>query len=381
MGYATITQFRGLTNIKKELVSDSDLTKIFLIADRLINKLISTPVKREKLSGTVNGTNVDFKTAHAPVCDTTIKNVTLVDACNAVTGWTKGNDGADIAVARRLAYGGAALTLEKDGTSAVISSWTKTLGTAVDGTGRRLKITIFIKDINELDPDNAISVRIGNDSSNYYSRTFGKSDLKNGFNEIDLEVGSVDMGLTGTVTLTALDYLYISHSIPTSTDTVAAGQIIMDYWRLEDIDSPDTSDIKVFYATADDTTGWTEYGSAQTISSIQAEEGIITMSTAPTTATAEDGVFAEYAYASRDMDWELVNSAACYLAAHLASFKIAGSAPDFSNIADGFLRRDLAGVPDEWLRLCYSILMEAVGDGATGIGFRTVDVDDPMEDC
>ena len=43
---------------------------------------------------------------------------------------------------------------------------------------------------------------------------------------------------------------------------------------------------------------------------------------------------------------------------------------------DAFLRRDIAGAPDEWMRLCYSLINEAVGDGNDGIGFRLGKVDE-----
>ena len=93
-------------------------------------------------------------------------------------------------------------------------------------------------------------------------------------------------------------------------------------------------------------------------------------------STVKGGVFCNYSYVSDNMDWNLVNPAACYLAAHLASFIISGSAPNYTSIQDGFMRRDLAGAPDEWLRLCYSLLIEAVGEDSTGVGFRIADVDE-----
>jgi len=373
MGYATTTQFRTLTNINKDIISDIDLNAIFLVADKLVNKLVSTPVKKEVLSGNIDGTNKDFKTLHAPIADINMKNVLSLDACDATTDWTKSTDATAVTLTGQLSEGYGALALGKDGTTTTAFSYTKTV-TSKDGTGRRLKLAVRIKDTNALKKDQALSIKVGSSDSKTYGIILQRNQLKNGVNEFDFSLTD-DMFASGTPDISALVYLSLEFHTITSSDTITHGDIIMDYWRLEDIDSPDGDDVKVFYATLDSSTNWKEYGTANAVTSIQADEGIITMTVAPTTITAEAGVFCDYSYVSKEMDWGLVNSAACYMAAHLASFKIAGEAPDYTNIADGFMRRDIAGAPDEWLRLCYSLLINAVGEGPTGVGFRRVEAD------
>jgi hypothetical protein len=72
---------------------------------------------------------------------------------------------------------------------------------------------------------------------------------------------------------------------------------------------------------------------ATTVSTVTSRDGIITLSTAPTTDNAEVGVFADYAYWKNinAPDWDRVAQASCYYAAYLASqrsdFGIVG--PDF----------------------------------------------------
>lgn len=370
MAYATISLFRSLTNQNREVISDSVLSSILPIADRLVNKIICSKVCLERLSGNINGTNKDFKTRHAPIADTTLKNVTVVDNCD-TADFTASADAVDDALAGRLTgSSGSSIAMGKSGTASASINYTKA-STSVDGTGKRLRVTVYIKDTQELSVSNAMSIRIGNSSSAYYVISFYRSDLIDGINEIDVPL--TDMGTVGTPTYTALDYIYIEFNVAASANTITAGNLKMDFWRLEDIDSLDIADIEVFYATTDDSTGWTEYGSAQTITSIQDKEGIITMATAPTSSTAEAGVFASYAYVSKNMDWNLVNPAACYMAAHIASFIISGQAPNYDAIADSFARRDLAGAPDEWLRLSLSLLINAVGEDSSGIGFRCVE--------
>ncbi len=125
-----------------------------------------------------------------------------------------------------------------------------------------------------------------------------------------------------------------------------------------DVDgSVDGNDVTLYYATFDDTTGWTELGSAQTVSSIQAETGIITMSTAPTTTTAEAGIFGIYRYDTLGkIDYDILALAATFYLAHIVANKIQGRTPDYSQTAPGapYLRRDLRG--GDWLAQCYETL-------------------------
>ncbi len=369
MAYASVQLFRSLTNINKELISDNQLNAIFPIADRLVNKIIATQVNLEKIDGKIDGTNKDFLVAHAPIADTNMKNVTVVDNCDTADFAQSTDATADTLAGSLSPLGGSSISMGKSGTSEATVNYSKA-STSVDGTGRRLKLTVFINDIQQLTKGNSMEVRIGSGASDYFTKSFTREELQSGNNEVDILL--TDMGSSGTPVITALDYIYIEFNVPTTADTITAGDLKMDSWFLEDIDSPDIADVSVFYATTDDDSGFLEYGSSNTIASFQAQSGIITMSTAPTTTTAESGVFATYAYVSRSMDWNLVNPAACYVAAHLASFIIAGKAPNYAVIQDSFARRDLAGAPDEWLRLAIGLLNDAVGEEA--IGMRVVDV-------
>ncbi len=371
MAYAAISKFRNLTNIKQDIISNDVLLEIFPLADRLINKLICTPVKLEQLEGNINGSNKIFYTKKAPICDVTFKNILVVDACD-TADFSQSTDAVADTLAGSLSHdGGSSISMGKSGTTEATINYSKA-STSRDGTGRRLKVTVFIRDTLNLVAGNAMEIRIGSASNDYYTKSFRRAELRNGINEIDIEL--IDMGTSGTPDITALDYIFIEFNVPASSDTITAGDIKMDKWVLEDVDSPDTADVIVYYATLD-ANNKIVLGSAQTVASLLRDEGSITMNTAPTTTTAKGGVFCNYSYVSDNMDWSLINPAACYMAAHLASFIISGNAPNYKSIEDGFLRRDFAGAPDEWLRLCYSLLIEAVGEDSTGIGFRTAEVD------
>ncbi len=115
------------------------------------------------------------------------------------------------------------------------------------------------------------------------------------------------------------------------------------------------ADVTVYYTTYDDTTSWRELGSASTVTSIQAETGIITMETAPTTTTAEAGVFAIYRYDTQGkIDYDILALASTYYLAYLVANKIKGNTPEMSLVETPYLRRDLTGA--DWLKLCYETL-------------------------
>ena len=118
--------------------------------------------------------------------------------------------------------------------------------------------------------------------------------------------------------------------------------------------SVDGDDISVFYATFDSVTNYRELGSAQTVTSIQAKEGIIKMTTAPTSSTAEAGVFAIYRFDTKgETSYDIYNLAATYYLAYMIANKLAGKTPNYST-TDISVRKDVVG--KDWLALCYETL-------------------------
>ncbi len=121
--------------------------------------------------------------------------------------------------------------------------------------------------------------------------------------------------------------------------------------------SVDGSDVTVYYATYDDTTNWIELGSAKTVSSVQAETGILTMSTAPTTTTAEAGILGVYRYDSAGVQSNDIRIlAATYYLAYMVANKVQGKTPDYSTtgVKAPYIRKEKTGA--DWLALCYETL-------------------------
>lgn len=373
MTYASISHLREITNFKQGDISDSDILPFIPIADRMLNKLLTTRHHLELMSGTVDGSNTFFRVKNVPIGDKNKGNITILDSCDVDTDWVASTDGVAEAVIGKMSEGASALSLGKSGSSETFTSYTKTIATPVDCTGLRLKVDVFIKDINTLTENDSLVLRIGDDVSNYYEIIYRRKDLKDGINNFDILIS--DMGSTASPNIEAIDYLFIKFNVPTTADVITAGDLIMDNWRVESPDTPDINDVDVYYATLD-TDEQRVYGSRNVLTAVNAREGRVTVSTAPTTTTAAEGIYATYVSTVEDVDMEMVKDSACYLLAHLCSFKIAGEAPDFTNTEDAFLRRDIAGAPDEWLRMAISIMNTLLG--SKKIGLRVIKTKDVL---
>ena len=148
-----------------------------------------------------------------------------------------------------------------------------------------------------------------------------------------------------------------------------------------DMDSDiDISDVQVYYATFD-ANNRIAFGSAQTISSVDARSGRVTMATAPTTTTAEAGIYLTYYTSVEDLDYDSIKLAANYMLGHLISLKLRGETANYNQVKDAFLRPGMTGmvstIIDPWqhpyLKSCLEIILDIVGKGSDGIGFSRVE--------
>lgn len=158
-----------------------------------------------------------------------------VDTCDATTGWT---DSADMTVSLNTTTfreGIGALNLTKDGTGAALASTSKDT-TSQTFTGRKLGFWLYIIDAAayaKLAASNALRVRFGSDSSNYYSFDFantallGPSQTGVGWQWIECNILN-PTGTTGTPNLAAMDYCYIGLTASASGTVWAAGDFIID---------------------------------------------------------------------------------------------------------------------------------------------------------
>jgi len=159
------------------------------------------------------------------------ENYSLVDSCDAITGWT---DNADMTVSlNNTTYfeGTGSINLTKDGVASDTASTYKTT-TSVDFTDKSLGFvfnTIDATALAKLATTSCVNIRFGSDSSNYYEWNFDNADLDVSKVLLNNLTSSNADSTTGTPTLTAMNYFYIELVATGAAITWSAGDFIMDY--------------------------------------------------------------------------------------------------------------------------------------------------------
>ncbi len=69
MAYASLPQFRSVTNFTVSDILDAGVTALIADADRAVVRLTTTEVYLERLEGNIDGVNVDFRTRFRPIAD------------------------------------------------------------------------------------------------------------------------------------------------------------------------------------------------------------------------------------------------------------------------------------------------------------------------
>ena len=159
-----------------------------------------------------------------------ISGADIIDDCEAITGWV---DSADMTVTLNTTtfrVGSGAINLTKDGTASANANTEKTTP-SIDFTDQEFSIWIFILDsaaLAKLATTDALEIRFGSDSSNYFTWTKDASFFSTGFTVVDqLTVSNAD-STTGSPVLTAMDYTRIQLTADAAGTTWSAGDFIMD---------------------------------------------------------------------------------------------------------------------------------------------------------
>lgn len=165
-----------------------------------------------------------------------ISGTESVDDCD-TADW---NDSADMTTSLNSTLfkeGAGSLNLTKDGTASATATTSKTT-TSVDFTSKELMVWLYVKDATayaQLATTDAIQIRFGSDSSNYYVYTRDKADLAVGWNTIRFTTDTAD-STTGSPTIAACDYSYIGITADAAATTWTAGAFIMDDWKVSSSD-------------------------------------------------------------------------------------------------------------------------------------------------
>lgn len=93
-----------------------------------------------------------------------------------------------------------------------------------------------------------------------------------------------------------------------------------------------------------------------TVSSVNARDGIITLSAAPTTTNAEVGVYADYRYYKEPVDYDVLKLAANYYLAHLCEMKIRTKRIEKYNVGAVSKVPEAVSAQSRWLTLAHDQL-------------------------
>lgn len=176
----------------------------------------------------------DTDLTHAvPIDDGTV----LDDGTNTLTGSSGGSNSTDNTTRYKPVPGIATPDLKAQNlitnTSNASKIWTvatlSTNATAAQYTG----LWIYIKDQTTLDyfltSGTCLEIKLGSDTSNYYSKTYEVSDLTTGWNWLDLTVLNTNTE-TGTVSGN-IDTFIITITTNNATDSWTEGDVIYDLLR------------------------------------------------------------------------------------------------------------------------------------------------------
>jgi len=159
---------------------------------------------------------------------------TLVDGCDAIAGWSDNVDMTTHLNNTTFWQGTGSIDLTKDAGGGVVASTAKTTP-SLDFTNNFLSLIIYVKDatmLAKLAVSNAVVVRFGSGSGNYYQWNFDLADLAVGKNVLTMLSSANADSTTGTPVLTEMDYTYIGIEATGAAVTWSDGDLIMDYIKI-----------------------------------------------------------------------------------------------------------------------------------------------------
>ena len=164
-----------------------------------------------------------------------IYNTEQADNCETVGNWAETTDGTDSLNSTTYKEGAGSLNLIKAATTADnVTYYNNGNMTSLDFTSKDLWLWIYFKDaatLLKLATTDALEIRYGNDyDTNFWYKKYDNADLVAGWNYFKLD--TTTMTETGSVTLNACDSGAIKLTFTATSDTIAAGDVITDDWKL-----------------------------------------------------------------------------------------------------------------------------------------------------
>lgn len=166
---------------------------------------------------------------------TPIQNAVIVDPCETAGNWLATTDGAISLNNTTFKENTGALNLYKTGTTqASVTYYANNKMVSSTITNKELYIWLYIKDdatLNKLTATNCLEIRYGIDyNTNYYYKRWDKTGLATGWNILKLNLATCST--TGTPGAINIDSGAVVLTFINATQTIAAGDIIIDDWKL-----------------------------------------------------------------------------------------------------------------------------------------------------
>ena len=161
------------------------------------------------------------------------------DACDSITNWAQGTDGAISLNNTTYKEGTGGINLYKSGATVDnVVYYNNNNMTSLDFTAKDIWVFLFISTNGYavLAISDAIEIRFGNDyDTNYYYLKYDKADLSTGWNY--LKMNTTNGTEQGSVTLASCDSGAIKVTYSASGDTLAeADSFIVDDYKLASVD-------------------------------------------------------------------------------------------------------------------------------------------------
>lgn len=159
---------------------------------------------------------------------------TVLDACDATTGWSATTDG-EITLNSTVdenKEGDGCLNLIKSGATQTSVTFSKAM-TSADFSDRDLILWFYLESMADLvaTGSTAVEIRYGSSSSAYDYKQYDRSDLGTGWNSLSFR-RTTATGTTGSPTVSECDYFAIIITYAAATTTVAAPDMRIDHIRL-----------------------------------------------------------------------------------------------------------------------------------------------------
>ncbi len=174
-----------------------------------------------------------------------------LDSCDSITNWSASTDGAITlnTTNNQVKEGTGALNITKTGATVDNVTFSKTLPSTFDFTGSLFKLDYYCEDITELKAtgSTAVEIRIGSDSSNYYSRVYDRTKIgPAAWSTLSIKYNTDDSDVTttGSPDPTACNYVAIKITYASSATTVTVADMRLDNVRFNDV-----QDLNINYAT------------------------------------------------------------------------------------------------------------------------------------